>query len=76
MMQWKLDIQHYDATKEHVPGKANIPADVFSKLIVKPEPVQLHHFVILQCTLTQRTLIERFHTYLHAHWGLKILLHL
>ena len=67
VLQWKLDIQHYDATIEHVAGKANIPADVFSRLVVKPIPVQLHHVVILQCTLTQRTLIERFHTYLHTH---------
>jgi len=66
VLQWKLDIQQYDAIIEHVAGKANIPTDVFSRLIV---PVQLHHVLILQCTLTQRTLIERFHTYLHAHCG-------
>ena len=71
MLQWKLDIQHYDATIEHVVGKANIPADVFSRLVVRPIPVQPHHVVVLQCTLTQRTLIERFHTYLHAHWGVE-----
>ena len=59
------------ATIEHVAGKSNIPVDVFSRLIVRPVPVRLHHVVILQCTLTQRTLIERFHTYLHAHWGVK-----
>jgi len=28
MLQWKLDIQHYDAIVEHVPGIMNIPADV------------------------------------------------
>ena len=33
VLQWTLDIQHYDATIEHVPGKANIPADVFSRLV-------------------------------------------
>ena len=71
VLQWKLDIQHYDATKEHVAGKDNIPADVLNRLIVRPEPVQLHHVLTLQCTLTQRTLIERFHTHLHTHWGVE-----
>ena len=30
VLQWKLDIQNYDATIEHVAGKANIPADVLA----------------------------------------------
>ncbi len=71
VLQWKLDIQHYDATIEHVPGKANIPADVFSRLVIRPTPIDVHHILILQCTPTQRGLIERFHTYLYAHWGVK-----
>ena len=69
VLQWKLDIQHYDATIEHVPGKANVPADVFSRLVTRPTPIDVHHIMILQCTSTQRGLIERFHTYLYAHWG-------
>ena len=69
VLQWKLDIQHYDATIEHVPGKANIPADVFSRLVVRPTPIEVHHILVLQCTPTQCGLIERFHTYLYAHWG-------
>jgi len=36
VLQWKLDIQHYDAVIEHVPGEQNIPADVFSRLVPKP----------------------------------------
>ena len=36
VLQWKLDIQHYDASIEHVAGKANIPANVFSRLIIRP----------------------------------------
>ena len=71
VLQWKLDIQHYDATIEHVAGKANIPADVFSRLIIRPQPVVLNHVLVLQCSAAQRTLIERFHTYLHAHWGVE-----
>ena len=34
VLQWKFDIQYYDPTIEHVAGKANISADVFSRLIV------------------------------------------
>jgi len=30
VLQWKLDIQHYDAVIEHVPGEENIPADVLA----------------------------------------------
>ena len=33
VLQWKLDIQHYDAIIEHVPGKANKPEDFFSRLV-------------------------------------------
>ena len=33
LLQWKLDIQHYDAIIEHVPSVMNTPADVFSQLI-------------------------------------------
>ena len=33
VLQWKLDIQHYYAIIDHVPGNLNIPADVFSRLV-------------------------------------------
>jgi len=36
VQEWKLDIQHYDATIDHVPGKATLPADVFSRLVLRP----------------------------------------
>ena len=71
VLQWKLDIQHFDATIEHVPGKANVPADVFSRLVVRHTSIPIHHILGLQCTSTQRNLIERFHTYLYAHWGVE-----
>ena len=35
VLQWKLDIQHYDAIIKHVPGVMNTPADVFSLLVEK-----------------------------------------
>ena len=38
VLQWKLDIQHYNAIIEHVPGKANIPADIFSRQIIRAPP--------------------------------------
>ena len=43
VLQWKSNTQHYDATIEHVAGKANIPADEFSWLIIRPQPVVLNH---------------------------------
>jgi len=65
VLQWKLDIQHYDDTIDHVPCKL----DVFSRLVVRPQPVSLHHVLLLQCSPTRRKLIERLHANLYAHWG-------
>ena len=42
VLQWKLDVQHYDATIEHIAGKAKILTDVFSRVVVRPTPVHLH----------------------------------
>jgi transposase InsO family protein len=69
--QWKLDIQHYNATIEHVAGVANIPADVFSRLVTKVVSLPVHPILTLSCTSDQRALIEKFHTYLHAHYGVE-----
>ena len=69
VLQWKLDIQHYNATIEHVPGKANIPADVFSRLVARPSDVPVFHILTLQCSATQRELIHKYHSYLYAHHG-------
>ena len=33
VLQWKLDLQHYDTIIEHIPGEENILADVFSRLV-------------------------------------------
>jgi len=33
VLKWKLDIKHYDAIIEYVPGELNIPADVLSRLV-------------------------------------------
>ena len=71
VFQWKLDIQHYNATIEHVPGKANIPADVFSRLVERPVPAMVNHIMTVDCTPQQRQLIERFHCYLYAHHGVE-----
>jgi hypothetical protein len=61
-----VHIKRYDTTIELVQGKANIPS---YQLVVRP--VSLHHFLVLQCSVAQRTLIHRFHTYLYAHWGME-----
>ena len=41
VLQWKPDIQHYNAIIEHVPGTLNIPADAFSRLVEKEEATVL-----------------------------------
>ena len=56
-------------TMLYVPGQANIPADVFSRLVIKPNPVPVFHILTLQCTHHQRSLIEKYHAYLCAHSG-------
>ena len=40
--RWKLFIQEFDFYIEHIPGKANVAADGFSRLIPLKEE-QLHH---------------------------------
>ena len=50
VLQWKLDIQHYNAIIEHVPGKANIPADIFSRQIIKAPTLPLFHILTLHCS--------------------------
>ena len=57
-LQWKLDMQHYDAVIDHVPGEQNISADVFSRLVPKLTDTTLNQILILQCTDTQRSLIQ------------------
>ena len=61
VLQWKLDIQHYDSVIEHIPGEKNIPADVFSRLVPKPTNAILIQILVLQCTDTQRALIKENH---------------
>ena len=69
VLQWKLDIQHYNTTIERVPGVLNTPADVFSRLVDKAPSVDLHHIMVLKCSATQRKLIQKFHEWLCAHNG-------
>jgi len=60
-LQWKLDMQHYDAVIKHIPGEENIPADVFSRLVPKPTNATLNQTMVLQCTDAQRALIKENH---------------
>ena len=48
ILQWKLDIQHYDAVIKHVLGKANISADIFSREIISDQTLPLFHILALQ----------------------------
>ena len=66
VLQWKLDIQHYDAIIEHVPGVMNTPADSFSRLVEKE--IRLD-FMILTCSATQWDVIRRRHEWLSSHNG-------
>ena len=54
VLQWKLDIQHYDAQIEHVPGVMNTPADVFIRLVEKDAIAEVNHVMALTCSLAQR----------------------
>ena len=51
----------------HQLGKANIPAEVFSRLVARPSSVPLFHTLTLHCSPTQRDLIDKYHSYLYAH---------
>ena len=68
-LQWKLDIQHYDAPIEHVPGVMNTPADVFSGLVEKHTIVVVNHVMTLKSSHTQRDMIKTHHEWLCAHNG-------
>ena len=60
VLQWKLDIQYHDAVIEHVPDEQNILADVFSRLVPKPNETSLHQ-ILVQCTDAQRSHIKENH---------------
>jgi hypothetical protein len=45
--------------------------DDFSRLVIHPVSAHVKHIVTLDCTPTQRQLIESFHGLLHAHYGMK-----
>ena len=45
-----LDIQHYNATIEHVPGVLNTPAGVFSRLVEKEHGTSVCHIMVLKFT--------------------------
>ena len=52
---------------EHIPGKENIPADVFSRLVQKPTDTTFNQILVLQCTDDQRAMIKENHEWFHAH---------
>ena len=49
VLQWKLDIQHYDAIIEHVSGVMNTSVDVFSRLVEKEMTSEVNHVMTLTC---------------------------
>jgi len=66
VLQWKLDIQHYNAIIEHVPGALNVPTDVFSRLVVEDAPTTLSHIMVLTCSMEQRQIIQGHHEWMCA----------
>jgi len=54
VLQWKLDIQHYNAVVEHFTGEQNFPADVFSRLVTKPDEASLHQILIFYNVLMHK----------------------
>ena len=69
VLQWKLDIQHYDAIIEHVAGVTNTLADVFSRLVETDIMVEVNHVMILTCSAMPWDIIRRHHEWLCAHNG-------
>jgi hypothetical protein len=69
VLQWKLDIQHYDAIIEHVTGVMNTPANVFSRLVEKEMTSEVNHVTTLTCSVTQREIIKHHHEWLCDHNG-------
>jgi len=77
VLKWKLDIQHYDTSIEHVPGELNVPGNVFNRLVSKAPVTALNEIVILQCTDAQRILIKECYEWLRDHYGVDLtILHL
>ena len=60
VLQWKLDIQHYNATIEHVPVTLNTPVDAFSRLVEKDPSASIHHIMVLKYSATQRSQYKNF----------------
>ena len=60
VLEQKLDLQHYDVVIEHIQGKANIPADVFSRLIIKDKEVSVFRRFYLLYDSFQRSCLQRF----------------
>ena len=47
VLQWKLDIQHYDAIIDHVTGAMNTPADDFSRMVERDATTEENHVMTL-----------------------------
>jgi len=63
VLEWMLDIQHYDAIIEHVPGVMNTPGDVFSRLVEK-DATEVNHVMTLTCSSLQLNMIRKHHEWL------------
>jgi transposase InsO family protein len=69
VLNWKLAIQHFNCTIEHIPGKLNIPADTFSRLVPREEAITVNTILTLRCSSRQYEIIQLYHTHQFAHWG-------
>ena len=69
VQRWKIDIQAYNMVVEHIQGVDNIPADCFSRLIPKHEPLITHNLCVLY-NKDQEDVLSKFHGHTPGHFGI------
>ena len=67
--RWKLDIQAYNMTVEHIKGEDNIPADCFSRLIPREESFVIQDLNVIY-TSDEQHVISQFHGHCPGHFGI------
>ena len=71
VLNWKLAIQHFDFHIIHIPGKDNIIADAFSRLVNRPPVIKCNVIMTPTYTDAQYEVMNEYHTRHSAHWGVE-----
>ena len=58
VLNWKLSIQHLDFVIEHIKGKDNIVADLFSRLVEPPSITTISSILTALCDSKQTDIIK------------------